>query len=177
MIMSNPYIAPVDGYMHGARPEVKTNSEALCVGGLVDLNRVVRQIFEDQKQTVSQLQSIIRCDVLPLVQGPAQTFLLLFGRLIALILSHPPRNSKLFIYLKCDRKASDVMDLTLPEGFLHHELSFYTNSNITPEWEKVNTDTLARCQQLAHDSGGTMSWQTAPGAGCLFSLTLPGKNN
>ena len=175
--MSNPYIAPLDGYMHGARPDLKTNSGEFCVGGLVDLNRVVRQTFEDQKQAVAQLQTIIRCDALPLVQGPAQTFLLLFGRLIALILSHPPRNSKLFIYLKCDKKATDIIDLSLPDGFMHHELGFYTNSNITPEWETVHIDTLARCQQLAQDSGGAMSWQTAPGAGCLFSLTLPGKNN
>lgn len=177
MIMNNPFIASVDGYMHGARPELETNSEGLCVGGLVDLNRVVRQTFEDQKQRVTQLQTIIRCDALPLVQGHTQIFLMLFGKLVALILDHPPRNSKLFIYLKCDKKATDVIDLSLPEGFMHHELGFYTNSNITPEWEKVNSDTLARCQQLAHESGATMSWQTAPGAGCLFTVILPGKNN
>lgn len=177
MSMINPYIAPVNGYMQGARPELKTNSEVLCVGGLVDLNRVIRQTLEDQKQKVTQLQTIIRCDVLPLVQGPAQVFLLLFGKMVTLILDHPPRNSKLFIYLKCDKKAPDVLDLSLPEGFMRHELCFYTNSNITPEWEEANSDTLARCQQLAHDSGVAISWQTAPGAGSLFTLSLPGKNN
>lgn len=176
MIMSNPYIAPVDGYMHGARPELEASSEGLCVGGLVDLNRVVRQTFADQQQRIAQLQTIVRCDTLPLAQGSAQIFLRLFGKLLIQILEHPPRNSKLFIYLKCDKKATDVIDLSLPEGFMQYELSFYTNSNISPEWEKVNSDTLARCQQLAHECGGTVSWQTAPGAGSLFSVTLPGKN-
>lgn len=175
MIMSNPFIAPADGSVHGARPEWKANSEELCVEGLVDLNKVMRHVFEHQQQRIAELQTIIRCDALPLVQGPTQLFVLLFGRMVSLILNYPPQNSKLFIYLKCDKKATDVIDLTLPEGFMHHELSFYTNSNITPEWEKVNGDTLARCRQLAHESGCTMSWQTAPGAGCLFSVTLPGK--
>lgn len=177
MIMTNPFIASVEDGMHGARPELKTNSAELCVGGLVDLNRVMRQTFDDQKQRVAQLQTITRCDALPLVQGPAQLFLLLFGKIVSLILDHPPRNSKLFIYLKCEKTATDVIDLSLPEGFMHHELSFYTNSNITPEWEKVNSDTLARCQQLARDCGGTVHWQPAPGAGSLFSVTLPGKNH
>jgi hypothetical protein len=177
VIMSNPLIASLEDHRHGATSERKANSEELCVGGLVDLNRVARQTFEDQKQRVAQLQTIIRCDALPLVQAPAQLFLLLFGKMVSLILDYPPRNSKLFIYLKCEKKAADVIDLSLPEGFMHHELSFYTNSHITPGWEQVNRDTLARCQQLAHDCGATISWQTAPGAGGLFTVTLPGKNH
>jgi hypothetical protein len=175
--MNHSFIAWMNSPIQQARPGLDANSEGLFTGPLVDLNRVVQQAFEEQQQRMSQLQTIIRCDTLPLVQGHVPVWLLLFRKLVELVLDHPPRNSKLFIYLKCDKKASDCIDLSLPEGFTHHEIIFYTNSNITPEWEKVYNDTLAKCQQLTHESKGTLSWQTAPGAGCLFRVNLPGKMN
>lgn len=175
MIMNNSFIAPADSQLNGANGEWDANSKGLCTGGLVDLNKVVQQILEEQQSGVSQ--AIIRCDALPLVQGRSPEVLSLFRELITLILGHPPRNSKLFIYLKCEHKATDIIDMTVPEGYAEHELCFYTNSNITPEWEQSNNDTLARCQQLTRESKGFLNWQTAPGAGCLFMIHLPGKTN
>lgn len=175
--MNNSFIAPGNSPVNGARPEVEAHSNGYCISGLVDLNRVVQHTFEEQQQKVAEQQAIVRCDRMPLVPGHVQLYVLLFRKMLGLILDNPPRNSKLFIYVKCYRSASDIIDLTLPQGFAEHEIGFYTNSNITPEWEKVNNDTLASCRQLIRESNGSLRWQTAPGAGCLFTVTLPGKIN
>jgi light-regulated signal transduction histidine kinase (bacteriophytochrome) len=175
--MNNSFIASLNGTVQPARTGLDASSSAFCKDGLTDLNRLVQQVFEEQQQKVSQLQTIIRCDVLPLVQGGVHCFLALFRNTVGEVLEHPPRNSKLFIYIKCERKATEVIDLTMPDGFIQYEIRFYTNSNNSPEWEKANINTLALCEQLSTESKGVLEFPAARNAGYLFTLNLPGKIN
>jgi hypothetical protein len=160
-----------------ARAGLDASSEVLCKDDLVDLNRLVQQVFEEHQQHVAQMQTIVRCDALPLVQGKVQPLLVLFRSLVGLILDNPPAKSKLFIYVKCERIDTDIIDMTLPEGFGPFLVSFYTNCNRSPEWEKENNNTLVLCQQLGAEVKGTLTFPSAQSAGCLFALNLPGKIN
>lgn len=176
-MMNNSFVASLNGSVQPAKTGLDASSSAFCKDGLIDLNRLVQQVFEEHQPTVVQLQTIVRCDTLPLVQGSKQCLLALFRAAVGLALEHPPRNSKLFIYIKCERKASDVMDLSIPDGFIQYEIRFYTNSNTSPGWEKVNINTLALGEQLSSESKGVLEFPAARNAGYLFTLNLPGKIN
>src|SRR5215204_1102574 len=126
--MNNSFIATMNSNIQRARAGLETSSTALCKGDLVDLNRLVQQVFEDQHLNVAKLQTIVRCDTLPMVQGRVQLLLALFRSFLGLILDNPPQKSKLFIYVKCECKETDIIDMTLPEGFADYRVSIYTNS-------------------------------------------------
>src|SRR5688500_7769133 len=104
--MNNSFIASLNTSIQRTRAGTEASSSVLCHGDLIDLNRLMQQVFEEQQQKVVQLQTIIRCDTLPVVQGNVQSLLALFRSMVGLILDHPPQNSKLFIYIKCERKAT-----------------------------------------------------------------------
>ena len=175
--MNNSFVASLNGSVQPARAGLDAGSLVFSKEGLTDLNRLVQQVFEEHQPRVSQLQTIVRCDTLPLVQGGVQCLLPLFRNAVGLALAHPPRNSKLFIYIKCERKATDVIDLSMPDGFIQYEIRFYTNSNNSPDREKVNIDTLALCEQLSSECQGVLEFPAVRNAGYLFTLNLPGKIN
>jgi light-regulated signal transduction histidine kinase (bacteriophytochrome) len=175
--MNNSFIAAMNSNIQRARAGLNDSSAVLCKDDLVDLGRLLQAVFEEQQQRVAQLQTIVRCDSLPRVHGKVQTLLTLFRSLVGLILSNPPKQSKLFIYIKCERIDTDIIDMTLPDGFGPYLISFYTNSNPGPEWETANSDTLAQCQQLMAEGKGTLTFPSAQSAGCLFALNLLGKIN
>jgi hypothetical protein len=175
--MNNSFVASLNGSVQPARAGLDAGSPVFSKDGLTDLNRLAQQVFEEHQPRVAQLQTIVRCDTLPLVQGGEQCLLTLFRNAVGLVLEHPPRNSKLFIYIKCERKATDVIDLSIPDGFIEYEIRFYTNSNTSTDWEKVNIETLALCEQLSSESKGVLEFPAARNAGYLFTLNLPGKIN
>lgn len=175
--MNNSFVASLNGSIQPARPGLEVPHPAYSKDGLTDLNRLVQQVFEEHQQRVAQMQTIVRCDTLPLVQVGEQSLLALFRNIVGLVLEHPPRNSKLFIYIKCERKATDIIDMTIPDGFIQYEIRFYTNSNNSPDWQKVNIDTLALSEQLSSESKGVLEFPAIRNAGYLFTLNLPGKIN
>lgn len=175
--MNNSFIAAMNSNIQRASAGLNDSSAVLCKNNLVDLGRLLQAVFEEQQPRVSQLQTIVRCDTLPQVHGKVPSLLALFRHLVALILNHPPQQSKLFIYIKCERTDTDIIDMTLPEGFGPYLISFYSNSNRSPEWETANSDTLALCQQLIAEGKGTLTFPSVQSAGCLFALNLPGKIN
>jgi hypothetical protein len=144
-----------------------------------DLNEVVqtvcnRYLVEEQKNF------ILRFDQLPIVQGKNRDcFVQLFDPLIAMIVCHPPLNSKLFLYIKCsqEKSAEDVIDRRISGNLKLYRIEFHTNITTNESWEALYKNKLEECSLLANQSGGSFSFSPICNTGCLFSVCLPGKIN
>lgn len=172
--MNNSFIASLNNNVSEAPSGVRSDPPT---GDLVDLNQVLQTTFTIVKPRLASLQTIIRCDALPVVEGSIQTFHLLFRNMIDMIINYPPVSSKLFIYIKCERSDQEVIDLTLPAGYGRYEISFHTNINNRGDWEKANYDKLAECRFLSETCIGSFTSHSISNTGCLFTLKVPGKLN
>lgn len=141
---------------------------------LVDFNKVVQESLEHEKGPLGQLNAIIRCDKLPHVLARESDMRKMVGCLIHLILLHPPKKSKLFIYLNCNRLNSEVLPVD-HSGWLHsYEICFHTNSCNEASWQSAHQQELAECAAICARFSGAFA--AAYGhADSLFKLTLPGK--
>src|SRR3712207_4744267 len=75
----------------------------------IDLNGVVQNNLAERKDKIKETQAIIRYDVLPQVRGDASGIIRMFQFIFNSILEYPPAGTKLFIYIRCERHATDVM--------------------------------------------------------------------
>jgi hypothetical protein len=96
-----------------------------------------------------------------------------------MIISHPPVNSKLFLYVKCaeEKQEDDVIDLQLTEEHSFCKIDIYSNINTDKDWETSYQSKLAECALQASKIEGSFSFFPISNTGCLFSVTLPVKNN
>ena len=142
---------------------------------LVNLNEVVQYHLLSRRQQVEALQAIIRFDTLPHVAAFRQDLSMLVSHLFNSILDNPPVGNKLFIYIRCEKEKSEVMDLTLPEGFQRYEISVYTSILADERWQQQQQPVLTDMQTLAARTGGAFTHYSIAKTGCLYHLVLPGK--
>ena len=118
-------------------------------------------------------------DSLPLVNGNQEYITCLFDTLMSMVFSHPPGNSKLFLYVKCfpETVDSDVMDLRVKADSTLFKIEIYSNITTDKNWEILYQEKLAECSLQATNMSGSFSFSPITNTGCLFSLTLPGKIN
>ncbi|HUS03767.1 MAG TPA: hypothetical protein VMY77_18635 [Chitinophagaceae bacterium] len=144
----------------------------------VDLNEILHLVLN--KYTIDQqLNFILRLDPLPVVVGNKEHFDCLFDSLISMIVDHPPVNSKLFLYIKCETLPTDneIIDLQLAPGKQFNKIDFYTNINTNDQWKTAFNTKLTECAELATNNNGSFSFFPISNTGCLFSIVLPGKFN
>ena len=141
----------------------------------VDLNQVLETVCNG---FIAEGKSfILRSDKLPHVLGDEEVFLHLFKELVAMILNHPPQNSKLFLYVTCreDNPDEDVIDMRLTGDIRLFRTNFYTNITSDDQWTDLYKEDLAANSLLVEQNGGNFSFFPICNTGCLFSISLPGK--
>lgn len=151
------------------------NLTGKCLEEDIDLNDALQAALKNSSEDLL----ILRSDKLPSVWGMKRQMLQLFEALTAMILNHPPRNSKLFLYVQCKPEEIDpeVIDLRLTPGHNIFHLYFFSNITTDNDWQLIYRDQLARCELIAREFKGSFVFHPISNTGCLFSLTLPGKFN
>ena len=142
---------------------------------LVNLNEVVQYHLLSRRPQIEALQAIIRFDALPHVATSRQDMGVLVSHLFNSILDNPPAGTKLFIYIRCEIEKTEVMDLSLPEGFQHYSIGVYTNIVADEAWQLVQQPVLAEMQAIAAKAHGNFIHHRIVKTGCLYQLVLPGK--
>lgn len=143
---------------------------------ITDLNDILQSVLD--KYTVDQEKGFIfRFDKLPFAFGSKEHYTCLFEALISMIISHPPFNSKLFLYVRCteEKRDEEIMDLTLTGGSSLYKIDIYSNITTDKNWELGYQNKLAECALEATKNSGSFSFSPISNTGCLFSVTLPGK--
>lgn len=142
---------------------------------LISLSDVFRESLKKVQAEVTNLQLIVRCETLPKIKADQEEMVKLFCKLLGMILNHPPKASKLFLYLDCDADNSDVIDMSLEDGYKRYIIKFFTNVHTHENWKLVNSPSLAHCRQILSNYHGTLVVNDISSTGCLFSVSLPGK--
>ncbi len=142
---------------------------------LVNLNEIVQNNLIARRHKIEDLQAIIRYDVLPLVNGDALRFSKMFTLILNSILDHPPAGTKLFIYIKCEKDKSEILDLSLPEDFQHFAVSVYTNITTDASWQQLQQQHVEDINSMVQAVNGSFSHHSIVNTGCLYQMKLPGK--
>ncbi len=142
---------------------------------LVNLDEVLRNELAARQQQVNALQAIIRFDALPHVQSSQPNMARMLNHIFSSILAYPPAGTKLFIYIKCEKERTEVMDLSLAEGFQRYDVSVFTNIVANESWQHQQQPHVAELKQLVESAKGTFSFFAIEKTGCLYQLVLPGK--
>jgi hypothetical protein len=168
-------LSPLAGNSSGYGPANMPLPADVPVAALVDLNEVVQYELIARRQQVQALQAIIRFDALPHITGTRPVAAQVFHHIFNSIIQHPPAGTKLFIYIKCEKERSEVMDLSLPEGWQPYEISVFTNINANESWQQQQQAARANIKQGIESSKGTFENFAIDKTGCLYKLVLPGK--
>ena len=172
--MTKPNLNNINGNF--IPPEVLSNN--LQASEITDLNEILQSVLD--KYSVEQQNNFIcRFDKLPLVYGDREHYICLFDALISMIISHPPHNSKLFLYVRCAEAKEDneIIDLRPIAGTILCKIDIYSNITTDKNWEVVYQNKLTECALQATKNSGSFSFSPISNTGCLFSVTLPGKIN
>jgi hypothetical protein len=143
--------------------------------GLLSLNGVLQESLKKAQIQVDKAQLIVRCETLPQVKADYDEMVKLFDELLGMILNYPPNTSRLFLYVDCEEDSSDVIDMKLEEGLKRYIIKFHTNITTHNNWKLVNSQALINCRQILSKHNGNLAVNDISSAGCLFSVSLPGK--
>lgn len=149
--------------------------EKKYLSGLLSLNGVFQESLKKAQVQVDKVQLIVRCETLPQVKADYIEMAKLFDDLLGMILNYPPNTSRLFLYIDCEEAASDVIDMDMEDGLKRYIIKFHTNIITHNSWKLVNNQALINCRQILSKHNGNLAVNDISSAGCLFSVSLPGK--
>jgi hypothetical protein len=141
----------------------------------VNLNEVVHNNLVARRQKIEDLQAIIRYDALPVIKGDALMVSKTFSMILNSILDHPPAGTKLFIYIKCEKEKSEIMDLSLGKDFQYFALSIFTNITTDAHWHQAQQQHVEDIKTAIHQLFGSFNCHAITNTGCLYHMVLPGK--
>ncbi len=140
------------------------------VYAFVSLNEILKECLKKAQARVDNLQMIIRCEHLPKVLASRDEMMQLFEDLLAVILNHRQLGAtSLFLYVDCEED-----DVGL-EPHKRYCIKFHTNITTDEDWKLSSMQILSNCRQILSKYNGTLAVNDISSAGCLFSLSLPGK--
>jgi hypothetical protein len=171
----NDALSSLAGDSPGYVPANVPPAAGSSVTELTDLNEVIQYELIARRQQIQALQAIIRFDTLPIVNTLRPVMAQMFHLLFDSILQYPPSGTKLLIYIKCEKERSEIMDLSLPEGFQPFEISVFTNINANENWQQQQQAAISGIKQSAESIKGTFESFAIDKTGCLYKLVLPGK--
>lgn len=143
--------------------------------GLLSLNEMLQESLKKAQTQVDKAQLIVRCESLPFIQADHDEMVRLLDDLIGMILNQPPNTSRLFLYVDCEETDTDLIDMTIKEGFKKYLIKFHTNITTHENWKLVNSQALMNCRQILSRHNGNLVVNDVSSTGCLFSVSLPGK--
>lgn len=136
----------------------------------VSLNEILKECLKKAQARVDNLQLIVRCENLPKVLATREEMMQLFDDMLAVILNHRQLAARsLFLYVDCEEDDA---------GMGPHKqycIKFHTNITTDEHWKLGSMQTLSNCRKILSKYNGTLAVNDISSAGCLFSLSLPGK--
>lgn len=137
---------------------------------MLSLNEIFRESMRKAQAEVDNLQVIVRCENLPKIEGNQKEMMQLFDNLLSMILNHPPKNSKLFLYVDCEEDEENSKNAEK-----RYIIKFNTNIAAHEDWKVINSQALINCRQILSGHNGSLVVNHINSTGCLFILSLPGK--
>lgn len=171
----NYTLSPLAGHSAGYVPAQVPLPGDVTPATLVNLNEVIQYELVARREKIQALQAIIRFDALPHINSTRPLATQVFHHILNSIIQHPPEGTKLFIYIRCEKEMSEIMDLSLPEGFQQHEISVFTNINANESWQQQQQAVLTDIRQSIESIQGTFESYAIDKTGCLYKLVLPAK--
>jgi hypothetical protein len=115
---------------------------------------------------------VVRCECLPQISGYREEMTRLFDSLISMILNHPSKPAKLFLYVDCEENKEGKQQ---PDLF-NYLIKIHTNLTTNDYWKAQNREALAACERILILHKGSFAAHNISNTGCLFSISLPGKS-
>lgn len=150
-----------------------TNMQA--VAWLVNLNTIIAADFLKIEEKINRLQAIVRCDVLPWVYKGDTNYSKLFQILIGTIVDHPPTDSKLFIYIRCEKQSIELLDKS-DAPLDTFKISIYSNINTDEHWLQLYQQKIETFRNEKDIVGATLNYNVINNTGCLYSILVAGKS-
>lgn len=145
------------------------------VSNMLSLNEIFRESIKKAQSAVDSLDSIVRCENLPLVRGNYEQVTQLFDRLLEMIFRHSAKGSRLFLHVDCTEYTGEAADPFLEKETRRYLIKFHTNIATSESWHTANNDAIAVCKQILSELNGNLVVNSVSSTGCLFAVTLPGK--
>lgn len=162
----------LDSTVPNTNPDTREKKQ---VPELLSLNDIIQESLRKAQPQVAHVKLIVRCENLPQIKAVRDEMVKLFGDLLGMILNHPPDTTRLFLYIDSEEDKSDVIDMTMEEGFKRYFIKFNTNITTHDNWKLVNSQTLIHCRQILLRHNCSLVVNDLSSTGCLFSVFLPGK--
>ena len=143
--------------------------------GFFSLNEILKVSLKKVQTQIDNVQLIMRCENLPQIKTDYDEMVQLIDDLLKIILDYSPNASQLFLYIDCEEDNSDVIDMTLAEGYKRYIIKFHTNISTHENWKSFNSKALVNCRQILSRHNGNFAVNDLGSTGCLFSISLPGK--
>jgi hypothetical protein len=161
-------------HLQPALPAPENEKESTGNEGLVNINLVlqnaIRQSCGEDRSNIT-----LRCDELPFVPGTEAHYQTVFTGLLQMILQQrTASSSRLFLHIHCTPEETGTRNVKGLKWF-----SVQLHSNILPgaDWVQANSECISEITDILGKNGGGLAVNGAPGPGCIFSLSLPGKNS
>lgn len=132
------------------------------------LQKVLQQLDADDRSKI-----VLRCDELPLAAGSEKDFEHLFSSLLQMILQKKDDVPTLFLHISC---AEENQNPTAKNGQRYYTIQFNTNIKACTNWLQQNKTGLAEITATLQKNKSTLVVNQLKAAGCIFSVSLPGKS-
>jgi hypothetical protein len=134
------------------------------------LQKAVQKIKPAVRSTI-----ILRCGELPLIKATDESLEKVFTELLHMIVEKKPADLKLYLYINSSTEDTEELDLSLPLGYGRFQIQFHTNLIPSAEWMQEAEKVIIDMQTLLKPFGGFLTVNELKNPGCLFSISLPGK--
>ena len=140
----------------------------------INLNGVVREVLQRLQQGMG-LDIIVRCEVLPVIEGDRKNIVRVFDNIAHMIISHLPTGTRLFLFVDCEEEMKEVSGPELVKTNRRYKLNFHTNISTNEAWKTAHEKTIDGCRTLLAQYGASFTVNEIRSTGCLFSISLLGK--
>ncbi|MCU7549538.1 hypothetical protein OCK74_10455 [Chitinophagaceae bacterium LB-8] len=142
---------------------------------VVDLNLLLISNWKRFEKSIVQ-QMAARLDPLPLVEGDETQWHFVIDGLLTMIMKHPPKGF-FFLHIKCDPYTVSTSNVRLKKGFRNFQIDFNTNITVNESWIQLYNNKLKEIELTVDALKGSFAYNRDVENGCLFSITLPGKQD
>ena len=163
--------------MSTSKELLKVSAEESCtreeeIQDFINLNEILRQSLRPYLAEGRNKDIIVRCSDMPYIMGDPELIREVCNDLVRMIMQFPG-GSQRFLHIKCEEQLPVSRQLPPVSTF---RVEFHTNLSTDNNWKQYNKETLQACQEKLLTCKAILNVHEISSAGCLFSISLQGKN-